>query len=164
MLHPKYKKRTDYCCCTGTVHCNYCKGQNKSPHLTVDTDYNTMSVASKAYMDKLECLDRMSLMTRGYRNLPSKEPINELENIMSPNTKLESQSDFIAVTRRKGTFIVGSVDSSGVFSAAPYPVPHDTASSARMECKRLATLYPGRLYIFLQFSGAELIPGTPVSI
>lgn len=135
------------------------------PQLFVETMLKNKRLLINGICTKANYDRGTSLVIEGYIiNEPVKEPINELENIMSPNTKLESQSDFIAVTRRKGTYIVGSVDSSGGFSAAPHPVPHDTASSARMECKRLATLYPGRLYIFLQLSGAELIPNTPVSI
>jgi hypothetical protein len=71
MLHSKYKRQIDYCCCTGTVHCRYCVGQGKPAHLTVDKDYNTVSIASKAYMD--ERLEKLSAMAREYSNLPSKE-------------------------------------------------------------------------------------------
>lgn len=135
------------------------------PQLFIENMLQSKRLFINGVQTKVNYAHGTSLNIDGYIiNEPIKEPINELENIMTPINKLDSQPGFIAATRRKGTFIVGSVDSSGVFSAAPHPMPHETASSARMECKRLATLYPGRLYIFLQLSGAELIPNAPVSI
>ena len=154
MLHQKYKRRTDYCCCTGTVHCRYCVGQGKPPHLTVDKDYNTVSIESKAYMDEQEkylkeyCLLRVA-------ELRNKEPINELIPIM--NDTLKTQNQFVLSVKRNN-FIVGSVTAEGTLSFSSNPTVHASASLVRAECVRLARLNPGKLYIFVQLAGGELTP------
>ena len=136
-VHPKYRKRTDYCCCTGTVHCNYCIGQGKPPHLTVDKDFNQILITDK-------------------------EQINELEQNMN-DTKINDQT--LAINAIKANaFIIGSVDSQGYLSFAATPTTHATAASARTECRRLAKTYPGKLYIFVQLTGAEMVPTNTISI
>jgi len=132
MIHPKYKRQTDYYCCTGTVHCNYCIGQNKPPRITVDRDYTEVF-----YKDT------------------SKEPINELTNIM--NDTLKTQAQFTVAVKRNN-FIVGSVSAEGTLSFSANPTVHVSASLARQECARLARNNPGKLYIFVQFAGGELTP------
>lgn len=154
MLHPKYKRQTDYCCCTGTIHCRYCTGQGKPPHLTVDKDYNTVSIVSKAYMG--ERLEKLSDMAREYRNLQAKEPVNELTNITMDHT-LKTQAQF-TISVKSNNFIVGSVSTDGTLSFSINPMQHVTAGAARAECARLARINPGRLYIFVQLAGGELVP------
>lgn len=155
MLHQKYKRRTDYCCCTGTVHCRYCVGQGKPPHLTVDKDYNTVSIESKAYMDERK--QTLIEVRRKYQK-PDYEPVNELEN-MTETQRLNTQANFI-IAVRKNYFVVGSVDDRGTMSFASNPVVHGGASAARAECARLAKLNPGKLYIFVQLAGGEMVPAT----
>lgn len=161
MLHPKYKRQTDYCCCTGTVHCRYCVGQGKPP---IDKDYNkdcnTVSIASKACMDRQEKVLQEYCKLR-IAELNNKEPINELTNM---NDNLKTQNQFILSVKRNN-FIVGSVREDGTLSFAGNPTVHASASAARTECARLARLSPGKLYIFVQLAGGELSPTvTTVSI
>ena len=84
------------------------------------------------------------------------EPINELKNIMN-NEKINTQACAINHTRN-GRYIVGSVSTSGSLSFAENPAVQYTAADARTECKRLARLNPGKLFIFVKLSGAELVP------
>lgn len=160
MLHPKYKRQTDYCCCTGTVHCRYCVGQGKPPHLTVDKYYNTVLIAAKAHMDEEEKALQEYCKVR-VAEINNKEPINELTNM---NDNLKTQNQFILSVKRNN-FIVGSVREDGTLSFAGNPTVHASASAARTECARLARLSPGKLYIFVQLAGGELSPTvTTVSI
>lgn len=140
MLHPRYKKKTDYCCCTGTVHCNYCVGQGKPPHLTVDKDYNTILIADK-------------------------ERINELHEILKEPkmNSISTQNEAISAIKSQ-FYIVGSVDSSGNVSFSANPVLQGSVASARAECKRLASITPGKMYVFVKFCGAELVPNNTISI
>ena len=157
MLHPKYKRQTDYCCCSGTVHCRYCVGQGKPPHLTVDKDYNTISIASKAYMDERERLETLSDMAREYRNLQAKEPVNELQKMQN---SLNTQNDFIEATKC-GAYIVGSVSAEGMLSFSSKPAVHNGAQSARAECSRLSDANPGKLYLFVKLMGGQIRPASP---
>lgn len=140
MLHPRYKKKTDYCCCTGTVHCNYCVGQGKPPHLTVDIDYNTILIADK-------------------------ERINELHEILKgpKMNSISTQTEAISAVKSQ-FYIVGSVDSSGNVSFSANPILQGSVTSARAECKRLASITPGKMYVFVKFCGAELVPNNTISI
>jgi hypothetical protein len=84
------------------------------------------------------------------------EPINELKNLMN-NEKITDQE--AAVNHiRQGRFIVGSVDASGSMSFSANPTVQYTSMDARRECARLARLNPGKLFIFVKLSGAELVP------
>lgn len=160
MLHPRYKKKTDYCCCTGTVHCNYCAGQGKPPHLTVDRDFNTILIADK------EIINNSRKFTDVYGNTTIQprakaEPINELEELkMNP---ISTQNEAINAIKSQ-FYIIGSVDVAGNLSFSANPVIQPSASSARTECKRLASITPGKMYVFVQLRGAELIPNNTVSI
>lgn len=55
-------------------------------------------------------------------------------------------------------FIVGSFSTTSGLSFTGSPVLHPTAEAARAECKRLANNMPGKLYLFVKLSGAELVP------
>lgn len=61
---------------------------------------------------------------------------------------------------KEGNFIVGSFDGAN-FSVSYKPAVHGTSASARQECDRLARANPGKMYVFLQLKGAELVPQTP---
>ena len=132
--------KNNYCCCTGTVHCRYCKKRNILPHLTVDKDFNTVLISDK-------------------------EQINELENIMNETTqKLDTQGLFISALKRAESYIVGSVSEAGYISFNTNPVLHSSPNSARTECKRLAGLSPGKLFVFVRLVGAEMVPTNTISI
>lgn len=88
--------------------------------------------------------------------------LSELENFYMNKTNLNSIPMAISATKDK-RFIVGSVSTSGV-SFASSPAVHITSGEARAECTRLARMNPGKLYIFVQLCGAEMIPTTTVSI
>ena len=80
---------------------------------------------------------------------------------MNYTTKIKINSIESAVKNTKeGNFIVGSFDGSS-FSTSSQPIIHTTASAARSECDRLARNSPGKMYIFLQLKGAELVPRSP---
>lgn len=80
------------------------------------------------------------------------------------NTKLVTQTNFIDAIKDGGNYIVGSVDSVGCVSFAQNPAYHRNAALARVECKRLAKLSPGRLYILVKLDGGEMVPATTLSI
>lgn len=90
-----------------------------------------------------------------------KEQINELENM---NTKLITQNHFIDAIKAGGNYIIGSVDNFGHISFATNPANHPSAAHARAECKRLAKLTPGKLYLFVKLDGAEMVPANTLSI
>ena len=91
--------------------------------------------------------------------LPSnKEPVNELTNI-TMNDTLKTQAQF-TISVKRNHFIVGSVSVEGNLSFSNNPMLHVTASAARAECARLARISPGKLYVFVQFAGGELVPAT----
>lgn len=79
------------------------------------------------------------------------------------NTSLRTQSQAVEAIRT-GQYVVVSVGVNGDFSMASHPMPQSSASSARAECNRLARLNPGKLFTFLKFSGAEMIPTNTMSI
>ena len=56
-------------------------------------------------------------------------------------------------------FIVGSFDADGGFCVAPNPIAHLTATSAEVECERLARISPGKAYVYMQLRGAKLVSG-----
>lgn len=94
-----------------------------------------------------------------------REQINELSQIekekqMSEITPQAHALDCVA----RHLFIVGSVDTEGNTSFSANPVIHDTSISARVECKRLAKMFPGKVFIFVQLAGGELIPSTSISV
>lgn len=85
--------------------------------------------------------------------------INELEE---HNMKTSQNEKLDAVRNR--SFIVGSIDKFGTFSASDNPKMHATEMSARTEATRLAIETPGKAYIILKLCGAEMIPSNRVSI
>ncbi len=73
------------------------------------------------------------------------------------NKTLNSQNQAIALIRGGG-YIVGSVDSTGNLSFSSNPVIHLSTTDARNECKRLAKLSTGKMYVYANLQGAELVP------
>lgn len=65
-------------------------------------------------------------------------------------------NNYINDIKAKG-FIIGSVTANG-FSFSTTPRVHTTAQLARAEAKRLSTAQPGKLFVIVQFYGAELMP------
>lgn len=90
-----------------------------------------------------------------------KYKINEERNKM--NNSLRTQADAINAIKL-GQYLVISVADNGGFSMSVSPTPHSSAASARAECKRLAQLNPGKMFTFVKFGGAELIPRNTISI
>lgn len=88
--------------------------------------------------------------------------INELEEKTVNNT-LRTQTDAINAIKL-GQYLVISVADNGDFSMSASPMPHSSATAARAECKRLAQLNPGKLFTFVKFTGAELVPKNTISI
>lgn len=93
-----------------------------------------------------------------------KEAINELNselslkvNNMHKHTVLDTQAAFISAVKCTA-YIVGSVANDGALSFSSAPVIHASSREARTECARLARLSPGKLYIFVQLSGGEMVP------
>lgn len=97
-----------------------------------------------------------------------KESVNELNNELNSkvnnmhkhtlhDTVLNTQANFIAAVKCNA-YIVGSVAADGTLSFSPNPAVHATTGAARAECTRLARLSPGKLYVFVQLSGGEMVP------
>lgn len=90
-----------------------------------------------------------------------KEQINELENLKME--KITNQTTaFEAIKARR--IVIGSIDSNGNFSVAVNPAVQLSVAGARAECKRLAQITPGKLFTFMQFGGAEMVPNATLSI
>ena len=79
------------------------------------------------------------------------------------NNTLRTQTDAINAIKL-GQYLVISVADNGDFSMSVSPTPQSSAASARTECKRLAQLNPGKLFTFVKFTGAELVPKNTISI
>lgn len=87
------------------------------------------------------------------------EPVNELDNMTEKHSMMTLSNCIDAV--RRNSFIVGSCSAEAATSALSFarnPVVHGTAQSARSECARLAKLNPGKLYVFVQLAGGEMVP------
>lgn len=86
----------------------------------------------------------------------------QINRLTSVNGKItDAASARSAVVSRK--WIVGSINSSGLFSIAAMPVTHYSGASALAECERLAKLNPGTTYISLQLQGGKVVPSTVVA-
>ena len=59
---------------------------------------------------------------------------------------------------RSNAYIVGSFTDSGGLSFSTNPAIHHTAAEARKECARLSNITPGKMYVFVQLRGGELVP------
>ena len=59
---------------------------------------------------------------------------------------------------KHGRFIVGSFSADLGLSFSETPAVHFDSGSARKECKRLAAMHPGKLFLFVKLSGAEMMP------
>lgn len=90
------------------------------------------------------------------------EQINELTNIMN-TTKITNQSTMHDTVRNK-QFIVGSFQPTIGLSFAANPTVQYSAVQARQECKRLAKLYPGKTFVYVQLQGAEMTVPQPTSV
>ena len=95
----------------------------------------------------------------------TKEAVYELQELINEPkmNKIQTQAAALHAVKQHD-FIVGSVDSNGFFSVAQNPSVHTTAADARTECKRLARLTPGKAFVFLTMSGAEMVPVQTISI
>lgn len=93
------------------------------------------------------------------------EAINELQKLYKEPkmNKIQTQAAALQAVKQHD-IIIGSFDSNGFFSAAQNPSPHPTVVEARTECKRLARLTPGKAFVFLTLSGAEMVPVQTISI
>lgn len=60
------------------------------------------------------------------------------------------------VSTRK--YIVGSIDSLGMFSISSRPVYHDTIQAAEAESARLAKSNSGKAFVVMQFRGGAFVP------
>lgn len=72
-------------------------------------------------------------------------------------TNLDSLNELLGAVRAS-QFIVGSFSADKGLSFSANPVFHNSPTTARTECKRLASIYPGKAFIFVKVAGAELIP------
>lgn len=89
------------------------------------------------------------------------EEVNELKELLME--KITNQTTaFEAIKARR--IVIGSIDANGTFSASSNPATHVSPTQAREECKRLAKLNPGKLFTFMQFGGAEMVPTSTLSI
>lgn len=92
-----------------------------------------------------------------------KKDIEVTTKLMNMNNTLRTQIDALNAVRSKN-FIVASVASNGDFSLSASPAAHISATDARIEAKRLAHLSPGKAFVILNLTGAEMVPVSTVSI
>lgn len=75
---------------------------------------------------------------------------------MNYTTSINSIASLInAIQSRK--YIVGSFSATGL-SFASNPAIQNSERDARAECVRLAKLHPGKMFVFVELSGAEQVP------
>ena len=82
---------------------------------------------------------------------------------LNMTTKLNTQNDFIQAIKNRN-YIIGSVTSTGTLSFADNPIKHTDPMSARAEVQRLSRLNRGKMYLFVELAGAELVPDATLSI
>ena len=80
---------------------------------------------------------------------------NKEQNKMT--ARINTISTATTAVRAKG-YIVGSVSDGGDVSFSANPVVHYSPVDARNECKRLARENHGKMFVFVQLSGAEMVP------
>lgn len=97
-----------------------------------------------------------------FHEIVNSEPINELDNLKQERKNMISA---VIDSIKKGHFIVGSYTDAAGVSFSSRALIYTDATSARAECKRLASFHPGKLFMFVKLSGAELLPvSTSLSI
>ena len=103
-------------------------------------------------------LQPSKLMTTG--SIPAgRSSLGQKETRMNYTNKIHDLPSAIKNTT-ENNYVVGSFDGMH-FSVSGNPTIHTTSASARAECGRLANATPGKMYIFLQLKGAELVPQAP---
>lgn len=104
-------------------------------------------------------LQPSKLMTTG--SIPAgHSSLGQKETKMNYTNKIHALPSAINNTAENNYVVVSSFDGMR-FSVSSNPIIHTTSASARAECDRLAKATPGKMYIFLQLKGAELVPQTP---
>ena len=103
-------------------------------------------------------LQPSKLMTTG--SIPAgRSSLKQKETRMNYTNKIHDLPSAIENTT-ENNYVVGSFDGTR-FSVSGNPTIHTTHASARAECSRLANATPGKMYIFMQLEGAELVPRAP---
>lgn len=92
---------------------------------------------------------------------PDKQ-INELNKIMN-QIKITTEKIAHDAVRNK-QYIVGSFQSGTGISFSNTPTVQYSSMQARAECKRLAKLYPGKTFVFVQLHGAEMTVPQPQTV
>ena len=102
-----------------------------------------------------------------YAPPPPDNTVNELDAIINQFTPtmntLNTQSQVLDAVRAH-KYLVLSSSKEGDMSVAQNPVAHTSEESARKECQRLARISPGKAFIIVELTGAELIPTNNISI
>lgn len=94
--------------------------------------------------------------------IASKEQINELNTVMN-HTKITNQKIAHDAIRNK-QYIVGSFQPGIGMSFNNEPTVQYSSMQARLECKRLAKLYPGKTFVYVQLQGAEMTVPQPQTV
>ena len=108
-------------------------------------------------------IDKYNLIFHYLHNAPNPAAKPTLGNNVETNKENMTQAKMLEMVR-SNVLIVGSIDSQGLFSVSGNPAFHYSAQTARAECSRLASLNPGKAFIFMKLAGAELMPATRISI
>jgi hypothetical protein len=135
------------------------KRHPKSLYPNMTKAYREWGLSAELVAVDFSAINELSLLSINYRLLPS--PSLKTTTNMQPI--LNTQANAISAIKLN-SFIIGSVDAHGAFSISSSPREQSSASQAREECKRLAKLNPGKLYVFMQLNGAEMIPQNTISI
>lgn len=93
---------------------------------------------------------------------PKLEQINELNQIMN-HTKITNEIIAHDAVRNK-QYIVGSFHATTGISFSNAPAVQYSPMQARAECKRLAKMYPGKTFVYVQLQGAEMTVPQPQTV
>jgi hypothetical protein len=90
------------------------------------------------------------------------EQISELRTIMNHTKITDQKTAHDAVRNRQ--YIVGSFSPTTGISFSTEPTVQYSSMQARTECKRLAKMYPGKTFIYVQLQGAEMLVPQPTTV
>lgn len=88
--------------------------------------------------------------------------IHELYVVMNHTKITDQKTAHDAIRNRQ--YIVGSFSPTTGISFSTEPTIQYSSMQARTECKRLAKMYPGKTFVYVQLQGAEMLVPQPTTV